>query len=330
MAEKNTSRRQQRRRRRKIKASFRIYLAVFIALMCIGTYTGYIIYRNNVLNNMYGDIRSREFQEDDSFTVTKGAVQYTVFDIGDGEAILIKCGSTEALIDTGTEEGSKKLCNELEKRISGSLEYLVLTGSSERRIGGAERLLSEFSVDTCIVGEMGDAAQKISYLINGAGKRVDGEDLSYDMGDDATLFIIKPEVSSDDEGDRSLVTYFTFGKTGFVSLSDAGEEEIARAFGSVDSCNVIVLARHGNKVNLALPGSSYNYCVSTAEKQSGMPADEVEAAIHARFYTTGETGTLEFISDGASVSLSNEEAVKAAMDKQKAASDNEAAGKSER
>lgn len=313
MANRNAGRRQQRRRRRRMKSSFKIGVLVFMLVICIGGYTGYIIYRNTILSNMYGGIESQNLQEDDSFTITKGAVRYTVFDAGDGEAILIQSGDTEALIDTGSKESAKSLCKKLKDRIGGSLDYLVLTGPGAGRTGGLKKISEKFTIDTCIVGEMGDSAGDIDELIQNVGNRIDGDNMSYDIGEDATLFILKPEVSSSEPGDRSLVTYFTFGKNGFVALSDAGKEEIARAFGSIDSCDVLVLARHGDDVNTSLPGSSYKFCIAAASKIRGLPSDEVEEKIRASFYTTGEVGDLEFISDGQNVKLENEDAIKEAL-----------------
>ncbi len=316
MASKRTTRRQNRRRRRRMKPSFKKGLAIFIAVALIGGYAGFIVYRNAHSGDIYGGIKSEDLQEDDSFTVTSGAVSYTVFNLGSGEAILIRCGGTEALIDMGTEKKAKKLCKELKDRVRGDLDYLVLTGPDDKRLGGAEMILSEFTVGTCVVGEMGDKASSVNSIVSSAGTKVDGDNLAYDIGDNATLFIVKPEVSSDDPNDRSLITYFTFGNTGFVTLSDAGKEEISRAFGNIGSCNLIVLAQHGSAVNKAIPGSNYNYCIATAGKDSGLPDPEVTDAIRATYYTTGATGTLEFVSDGSDITLSNEEDVENALNKE--------------
>lgn len=292
-----------------MKASVRNALIGIIAVILIGGYAGYNFYMQSQQGEMFGDVGSQEVKEDESFTVTNGTVSYTVFDVGVGSAILAKSKSVEALIDTGTEESADNLLKALKGKIDGELEYLVLTSSSKNRLGGLEKICAEYDVGTCVVGEMGDMEKYVWKSLSTEGEVVNGADLSYDIGEGATLFIIKPSVSSDDPLDRCLVTNFTFGETGFVSLSDAGKEEISRAFGNIYTANVIVPSRNGDAtINKVVPDLSYKYVAVPNVKGSGPAEGSLDEMLRGKIYVTGVLGELEFTSDGKEVYATDEKA----------------------
>lgn len=309
MANRNVERRKKRRRRRKVKPKVKLITAVIIMVIALGTYTGFRIYLSRNAADPFGDISKQDIADDDTFVVSEGTAKYKVYDTGKGEAILFKAGDVEALVDTGTEEHADALVNSLQEEITGDLDYLILTSPAAGRVGGFDKVASTLSIKTCVIGELGDKAREIRSKLKGCDKILVGADLSMDAGAGATLSIIKPEVSSSDQRDRSLITYFTFGETGFVALSDAGKEEISRAFGDITDCNVIVLSSYGaEEPNMALSEGNYGVtCVVSADKKSGNPSDALSDHLKGTVVTTYDLGTLEFLSDGSSVELVEKE-----------------------
>lgn len=309
MSSRNREKRQKRRRRKKMKASVRNALLVTLCVVLFGSYVGYRFYTGVNKEDLFGDIGGgQDLQEDDSFVLTSGAITYTVYSVGEGEAILIQNSGTEALIDTGTKESSESLVKKLKGKIHGDLEYLVLTSPSEGRLGGLEAVCENFNIKNCIVGEMRDQEKFVWRNISKAGKVINGDNLSYDIGGAATLFIIKPDVSSDDPGDRSLVTYFNYGTTGFLALSDAGKEEISRAFGNVSDVSVIVPARFGEEgVNRVVPDGRYAYVAVSNTSKSKPASGSLSEVISGTTYVTGVVDDLVFMSDGSKVTLTGEE-----------------------
>lgn len=309
MASKNREKRMKRRRRRKFKSSFKIGVVVAMFLILAGAYIGYDIYTRAKVADQFGDVGTEKVQEDATFTITEGAASYTVFDAGGGEAILVQREGVDVLIDTGAKESATELCKKIKGKVTGGIDYLVLTSPSEGRIGGIEEIFNNFDVDVCVIGEMGKQEKRVWAQTSKAETIVNGDNLSYDVGDAATLFVIKPEVSSSDPFDRSLVTYFSFGTTGFLALSDAGKEEISRAFGNVSSCNVVVLARNGDpKANEAVPDNSYDYIVAAAGKKSKASGGEITEKLRGDYFVTGIVGDMEFVTNGSDVMLTDQDA----------------------
>ena len=305
MSNRNVEKRRKRRRRRKVKSSVKLIAVISIAVIFLGTYTGVRMYQNAHQENPFGDIRQQDLADDDSFQVTEGSAKIKIFDVGQGEAVLIKSGKVEALIDTGTSASAESLVSDLKGEIRGSLDYLIITSPAEGRLGGIEAVTENFGVNTCILGEMGDKDAEIREKLASCGEVIDGKDLSLDIDANATLSVIKPAVSSSDSRDQSLITYFTFGKAGFVTLSDAGKEEISRAFGDIAGFNVIVLSRYGSEEpNMAIPAGSYNtYSIASTSSESGFPSETLADHLKGKVFATWSSGTLEFTTDGSSVDL---------------------------
>ena len=303
MSTRNAEKRKKRRRRRKVKTSVKLITAAVVLVLTLGTYTGYRIYLIRHNPDPYGDINSQDLVDDDSFTVTEGDAKYSVLNMGQGEAILIKVGNVEALIDTGPADKTKDLMKVLKEDVSGQLEYLVITSPAPGRTGGIASVVDEMDVGTCVFCDLGEDGGENREKLLKCKTAFQGKDMSLDMGKDATLSIIKPEVSSDDERDRSLVTYFTYGSTGFVGLSDAGKEEISRAFGDITSANVVVLSQYGaSESNMAIPEGNYSTTfIASASKDSGAPTEELEDYLKGSVVTTYTDGKVDFISTGNAV-----------------------------
>ena len=312
MAGRNVEKRRKRRRRRKVKSSVKLIALIAVVVILAGTYAGLKIYNIRNIIDPYGDIQDQRLDNDEGYVLSEETALFKVYKIGKGEAILIKLCSVEALIDTGPENKADKLVKKVKKDVTGSLDYLILTGPSVGRTGGLSKILQNFTVNTIVLGEMGENEDGIRRQIGTFGDSksvIDGADMSLDMGTNATLFIMKPEVSSDDPGDHSLVTYFTYGDTGFLALSDAGKEEISRTYGNVSVLNAIVLARYGaTDVNMSVPEGNYGcFVIASATKDSGFPTEELSDHLNGTFLSTGKDGTIELISDGKSVDRPEEE-----------------------
>ena len=305
MSTRNVDKRKKRRRRRRVKSKVKLIAVAVAVVIALGAYAGYTFYRSAHSPNTYGGIGDADVSYDDSFTLTDGNADYIVFDVGAGEAILAKSGTTEILIDTGDKAHAKALAKELKGRISGDLDYLVLTGPADGRTGGLGKILKKYNVGVCILGEMGEKDAEIREKLSVCKEVTDGTNLSYDIGTAGTFSVIKPDVSSNEPGDRSLVTYFRFGDAGFLALSDAGAEEVSRAYASAEACNVVVLARNGaEKPNMALPAGSFGviYVASTV-KEAGFPSDALREHLNSTMYSTCEGGTVEFTTGGSGVQL---------------------------
>ena len=298
----NISKRKQRRYRRKLKKSVKIAIVAIVIVVGLGSYSAIRIYNFVHSENPYGKVDDTGTQGDiEQIDLLQTEATYEILSVGNGESIFIKYGDTEALIDTGGGKSEKTLLESLSGRITGKLDYLIITSPSAGRTGNVGAVANKYEIGTCILGELGGSLSSVKGLVSGrAEKVIDGENLTYDFGDGVTLFVIKPEVSSDDPLDRSLVTYFTYSDKGFVALSDAGKEEIARALSGIERTEAIVLARNGNEDLLSGLNNivQSHYYIASASKSSGFPTPKAEELFSSKAFSTGDKGTIKFIMSG--------------------------------
>lgn len=300
--EKNISKRRKRRYKKRVKSSVKITLLVILVVSVIGSYAGIKVYQLKNAVNPYGDVDSANItEEDDGEILLDGEkATYRVLDVDDGEAILISFGTTEVLIDTGSSKGSVKLGKELKGKIVGTLDYLILTSPDERRVGGLKLVADSYKIGTTIYApSIEDSSEIRSIAWKASEWLVPAKSTSYDLGEDATLSLLLPKVSSDDPADKSVITYFTLGDVGCLSLSDAGKEEVSRAMEGVGDVSLLVLGKFGDlKIyNLVEGLKSVRECVLSTDKDVSP-----ELAEACRDLIVTKDGTAEF-------SVSSEEGV---------------------
>lgn len=288
------------RRKKRLKKSVKLTIAILVALLFFAGYVGSKYYMSVYQSKLRGEVGKAHTEKDAGSEKLDGSdkreAEYIVFDVGDGEAILVKTGSTEVLIDTGSADSSDKLASDVQKNISGKLDYVVLTGPSDTRIGGVKKLYSEIDVDNTIIGELGETkTADIKKAIGKNGTITKGKSTTVELDYGAVLSIFKPEVASTDIQDQSLMTAFIYGDTRFVALSDAGPEEESKLVGVFSNCDVLVLARNGaDSSNKASLGERYT--VASTKAGSGLPAGAVISS-HNSIFTTAKSGNIKFLTN---------------------------------
>lgn len=297
---KNKSR---KRRKKRLKKSIKLTIFILIILMIIGVYEGISYYLSLSEADPHGTIEdaipAEDEEKDDYELSTTPKADYWILNVGDGEAIFLRIGSTEALIDTGSSEYADKMVKTVKSHITGELDYVIITNGDKGRTGGIEKLYKSVKVKNTILGPVGDSKKsaEIKKLIGDNGTIINGKPTILDLEEGATLSIFKPEVSSDDIRDRSLMTSFTYGDTKFVSESDAGVEEEAKLIGLVQNCDVVVLSRYGNNSSNKVDLGERYAVISTKKKVSDLSDRILEK--YSALYTTSKSGTIKFSSDSA-------------------------------
>lgn len=294
------ARRRQRRRRRRLKTSFKIFLSFFIVLVCGGSIAGYGYYQKLHAPDPNGKLEQIQKEESNNFNMTEEVMpdaDYWVLNVGKGESIYIKTGSTDILIDTGSEADAKAILKSLEGKLSGSLDYLIITSNSPGRLGGFRTVCQKLKPNKIISCDLGDQARAYRQMAEGT-KIEEGTDSTLTLSEDCTLTIFRPEVSSEDPRDQSLMTLFTYGKTRFFAESDAGEEEEARVMDRVKDCDVLVLARAGSdEVNQHIEEIGAKTMV-VSDAKGGGPAKSITEKLKSGIFTTYKSGNIKFTTNG--------------------------------
>ena len=307
MFEESESRRRTagKRKKKKLKKSVKITLGVLVLICALAGYL-YLNYYNATHSQMeHGEVNDAVVESDKTLIddelgeeTTSLTEKYTILDV-EGEAILIQIGNTDCLIDTGAEASSSKLVQALHDKVKGNLEYVVLTSEDPGRTGGIKALYKDkqLTIENTIVGELGNSRKLVDELAD-KSSITEGNSSTIELEGNATLSIFKPEISTTDVKNKSLMVGFTHGDTKFLSLSDAGIEEEAKLIGVYDNVDVLVLGRYGNNESNNVVFNE-RYAVASVKEASSI-AKEVLLR-HSNVFATGISGEIVFSSDSALV-----------------------------
>ena len=146
---------------------------------------------------------------------SKALVFVYFIDVGQGDAILIKSGETEMLIDCGKNSAGPIVTDFLKQKQVGDLEYLLITDTDSTNLGGCIDVLNKFNVHTIITN--GEESDTISY--KEVMDKIDTEqNIIADIGQKwnigpAEIRIIQPSNGLSDSNENSIVSKFSYGTT---------------------------------------------------------------------------------------------------------------------
>lgn len=297
------AKRRARRRRRRLKLSVKIFIVFFIIILSCGAYAGFMYYQSKHMPDPNGKLEEMQGTPDSNYDLTDEVMpdaKYWVINVGRGEAIYIKCEQTDILIDTGADKDAKAIIDEIKGEITGDLDYLIITSLSDRRTGGFGAIcenLKPASIITCALGDKEKEMRKAA----GDCDLKEGGTTTIALTKNSSLSLFKPEVSSKDPLDQSLLTLFRYGATAFFAESDAGEEEEARVIEQIDQCNALVLARGGSdQVNQHVNDISCSTYIASCDKNA-KPSSALIENLKGSLFATYQSGSMHFTTNGKDV-----------------------------
>lgn len=253
---------------------------------------------------------------DDSRAVAPGTAEFIFFDVGQGDASLIRTESGCVLIDTGTNLSEDTLAASLEWLGVRRIDCLILTHAHEDHIGGADRILRDFDVRAVIARDTGETDAATRQLwdavrVSGAEQVTPAGITTYTVGGlclDVAVPFAEPQSAGND---NSLIVRVRFGETTFLYMGDAeaATEQVLLvrlADGDFLDCDGLKLGHHGSDSSSGsafLRAVSPRYAVASAGggNNFGHPHARVLADLEALDCTclrTDAGGTVVLVSDG--------------------------------
>ena len=240
-----------------------------------------------------------------------------VLDVGQSDAILLRCGEKTMLIDAATATEEQALRAGLLRYGIERLDYLVLTHAHEDHIGNARFLIENLSVETVLLPatSSSDLAYRLiteSAARNSAVKTAQmGEHLSLGKAEIEVLLADDLTNSESDEGNNGgTVLRVTFGTQVFLFMADAEREAEARLLTLYDhtylDCDFLKVGHHGSDTSTSvefLTAVTPTVAAISCGKQNtyGFPHAAVLQnldAVGANVYRTDVSGILVFGTDG--------------------------------
>lgn len=245
-------------------------------------------------------------------------------DVGQADAALIECEGHYMLIDGGNKADSDIIYTVLERNQITHLDAVVGTHAHEDHIGGLAGALNFATADVtyCPVTEYESKAFQDfkSYAeLNGNGLTVPSVGDCFSLGS-ADVQILGVN-SGTDTNNTSIVLKITYGDTSFLFAADAEyeAEEVILDAGFDLKADVLKVGHHGSDTSTSYPFLREimpDYAViSVGEGNSyGHPTEETLSRLRdaeVQVLRTDQLGDIFCISDGTTVSFSQEDVMKA-------------------
>lgn len=207
-------------------------------------------------------------------------------DVGQGDAILIRQGRNQVLVDGG--RSGKTLLTAVSRHIpfwDRTIEVVIATHPDADHIGGFPALIRNYRVGTFVSTAVASESETYRYLEQSIGEYPPARRLTSRRGMAfsfpgggrlETLFPEDGEHVAGESNETSIVTRFSFGETDFLLAGDLPREE--SFIPDVPASEILKLSHHGSKYSSSEAFLARvrpeEAVVSVGENSYGHPAPE--------------------------------------------------------
>lgn len=288
--------------------SFATLLTVVIALLCVAAV---------LIINYYSDTANNTL-------TTEGDDFITFFDVGQGDATLIRSNNRSVLIDTGTPDSADALCAKLKKSgVGNQLDAVIITHFHDDHTGGLDTVASIFTVKNLILPDMlkSDSIQNEVYNAKRTILAEDGEFYTAKQGmtvsfGDCEITVLAYFGDENDENDRSLFIMARLGGKKFLFTGDAEKSAEKKLLneGLKLKCDVLKAGHHGSNTSTnedLLNEARPKYCVISCGlgNKYSHPGEKLLERLHEQditFWRTDVNGDITFSFSGYELTVSTQ------------------------
>jgi len=249
--------------------------------------------------------------------ITEPSVNYNLtvdfLKVGKADAAVIKTENHTVIIDCGEKSDGSKIRNCLNTLGVTNVDYMILTHYDQDHIGGAAKVLKNFTVSHVIGASYAEESTEYANLV----EQMELQELEFELPseimtftlDDAVFQIYPCQQRSYHDGDdnnHSLVIRMTHHDEVFLFTGDAMQERLVELMDMGD-CDVLKEPYHGREVaNLDefLDNVTPEYAIVTTDEENLSEVTMQELAErNIETYVTFRDGNIRCISTGQAVSF---------------------------
>ncbi len=227
-------------------------------------------------------------------------------DVGQGDCVFIDAGNYEILIDAGNNSYGESVCRYINNYVEGSLEVLVATHPDADHIGGLDKVLEDFTVETIIDSGKTHTTKTYRDYMQAVYNETEAtflkdSDKIFSVGEGITFEVIELIDGSKDNNENSVVCILKTFNDSFLFTGDL-ESKIEHEFlWKFEPVTVLKVGHHGS--NTSTSGSflkviqpKYAIISCGLNNRYGHPHKEVLARLvnnNTTVYRTDIHGTIK-------------------------------------
>ena len=248
----------------------------------------------------------------DSGTLQSGSLRVDFIDVGKGDCILIRSKSHTVLIDTGYKSTTKDVFGFLDASDVSKIDTLIITHYDKDHMGGAEKLLSHYSVKQLYLPDYDKDSKKFRKLIKAVEKsdiRVECVSETITFSADRATYSVMPsgvayDAKKENDNDMSLLVSVVYAKDSYLFTGDIEEAGIDSFLSkSGRTYDVLKIPHHGrteSNSKALLDSVKPKYAVITDDDDKGADIRlcRLLKSAGVNYYCTSENGTVTVIGNG--------------------------------
>lgn len=238
-------------------------------------------------------------------------------DVGQADAIYIKDGNSNMMIDAGNNADGKLLVKYLQSLKVEEFKYVVGTHAHEDHIGGMDDIINNFKIDNFYMPEAISTSKTFEDVLDA----LDKNKVTFQtpkIGDKFTLENTNFEVLSigndtSDLNDTSLVLKMSYNNTCVLFMGDASSNVEKTLLDKDINCQVLKVGHHGSRYSssdefIKKVNPTYGIIMVGEGNKYGHPTKKTLDILHkykVTIHRTDEEGTIVMHLKGDDISFEN-------------------------
>ena len=238
-------------------------------------------------------------------------------DVGQADAIYIKDGNSNMMIDAGNNADGKLLVKYLQSLNVKNFKYVVGTHAHEDHIGGMDDIINNFKIDNFYMPEAISTSKTFEDVLDA----LDKNKITFQtpkIGDKFTLENINFEVLSigndtSDLNDTSLVLKMSYNNTCVLFMGDASSNVEKNLLNKDIDCQVLKVGHHGSRYSssdefIKKVNPTYGIIMVGKDNKYGHPTKKALDILNkykVTIHRTDEEGTIVMHLKGNDISFEN-------------------------